>query len=132
MILLSRPNAVPVAVLIVLPVGGSLQAHFTDDDTTRDITAIAADLLVKYLLRGVGRVADDSGGNTDNVHVATISLSGGDMNEVRLATIDTRRGTIGEVPGHRFGPLLSAAIAMAVEDEIADLITDAENIANET
>lgn len=124
-ILLSTPNAAPIAVLIILPLGSRLQAHFTDDDSTRDITDISANLIVDYLLRGGQREAIP---DSDSVQIATIELNDGDMNAVRLATIDTVNGVIGEVPSYRFLPLLSAAMAMAISDEVADLIKDAENI----
>lgn len=113
-ILLSHPRPESVAVLVVLPVGARIEVRFPDDGTCRDITELAADLLVEYLLRG-----DTAPSNTDAVEVARIELTGGSLDDVRLATVDTRSATIGEVPSERLLPLLGAAIAMAVTDAIA-------------
>lgn len=113
-ILLSGPRPEGVAVLLVLPPGACIEAYFVDDDTRRDITTIAADLLVEYLLRAPGDEAAD-----DVVTVAKVELQGAENGGVRLATLDMRNGAVGEVPSERLLPLLGAAIAMAVADAVA-------------
>jgi hypothetical protein len=113
-ILLSGPRPEGVAVLLVLPPDARIEAHFVDDDTQRDITTIAADLLVEYLLRATGDETAD-----DVVTVAKVELQGAANGGVRLATLDMRNGAVGEVPSERLLPLLGAAIAMAVADAVA-------------
>jgi hypothetical protein len=113
-ILLSHPRPEAVAVLVVLPAGSRLVVHFLDDDTSRDITEIAADLLAEYLLRG-----QDAAAGPDVIEVARIELVGGTLEGVRLATIDQRSAAVGEVPSQRLLPLLGAAVAMAVADAVA-------------
>lgn len=113
-ILLSGPRPEGVAVLLVLPPDACIEAYFVDDDTRRDITAIAADLLVEYLLRATSDETSD-----DAVTVANVELRGAANGGVRLATLDMRSGSVGEVPTDRLLPLLGAAIAMAVADAVA-------------
>jgi hypothetical protein len=113
-ILLSSPRPEAVALLLVLPRESRLIARFVDDESARDITDLAADLLLEYLLRR------DSGNSTetDLVEIADIELVGGDIAQARLAMIDTMNGEIGEVPPERVLPLLGEAIAMAVTDAV--------------
>ena len=113
--LLSRPRVENVQVIVVLPVGARIEVHFHDDDSRRDVTDVAADLIVEYLLRGATETAV-----TDGVEIADIEIVGTDIPEhVRLATADTASGKIDEIPFERFLPLLSAAITMAVSDAVA-------------
>ncbi len=101
-------------MLLVLPIDARIEAYFVDDDTRRDITDIAADLLVEYLLRATTDEASD-----DVVTVANVELRGAANGGVRLATLDMRSGSVGEVPTERLLPLLGAAIAMVVADAVA-------------
>lgn len=113
--LLSRPRVENVQVIVVLPAGARIEVHFHDDDSRRDVTDVAADLIVEYLLRGATEAAV-----VDGVEVADIEIVGTDTPEhVRLATSHVVSGKIDEIPSERFLPLLSAAITMAVSDAVA-------------
>lgn len=113
MILLSTPRREGVAVLVVLPEGGRLVIRYADDASEVDITPIAADLLVSYLLWGS---ESGPGGEPAGIHLGDVELSGGDLSQVRFATIDLHSGAVGEVPCERLLPLLGAALATAVEE----------------
>jgi hypothetical protein len=117
-ILFSTPRREGVAVLVVLPEGGRLVIRYADDASEVDITPIAADLLVSFLLWGDGIVPDGEhdGVHPGNVHLGDVELHGGELSQVRFATIDLHSGTVGEVPADRLLPLLGSALATAVEE----------------
>jgi hypothetical protein len=117
-ILFSTPRREGVAVLVVLPEGGRLVIRYADDASEVDITPIAADLLVSYLLWGDELAPNDAhdGTHPGDVHLGDVELRDGELSQVRFATIDLRSGTVGEVPSERLLPLLGAALATAVEE----------------
>ena len=83
--------------------------RYADDGSEQDITSIAADLLVSYLMSaGHGESTDET------EHLCDISLRDGALAAVRLATVDLHSSLIGEVPAERLLPLLSAALTAAI------------------
>lgn len=115
MILLSSTRPEGVSTLLVLPVGARILAHFTDDDSTRDVTQQAANLITEYVLRG-GAGAETADGSS--VEVARLELAGGELTLVRMALIDLRGDVVEEIPAERLLPLLSGAIGMAISDAV--------------
>lgn len=115
MILLSSTRPEGISTLLVLPVGARILAHFPDDDSTRDVTRQAANLITEYLLRGG---AGEESGDGSSVEVARLELAGGELALVRMALIDLRGDVVEEVPAERLLPLLSGAIGMAIADAV--------------
>ena len=116
-LLLSRTRPEGIATLIVLPPGTRILAHFTDDKSTRDITAQAADLITEYILRGGDGGAADA--DSPGVEVARLELDGSAPVTARMALIDLQEDRLEEIPAERLLPLLSGAITMAVSDAVA-------------
>ncbi len=123
MILLSSTRPEGISTLLILPVGARILAHFPDDDSTRDVTRQAADLITEYILRGgpdeaSGEEPRDGSGDGSSVEVARLELAGGELALVRMALIDLRGDVVEEIPAERLLPLLSGAIGMAIADAV--------------
>ena len=108
-ILISSPRPEGVAVVVVLPQGSRLMLDFQDGESV-EISSIAADALVRYLLNP--SVHTDAG---ESKMLGDVRLDGGDIDAVRFATADLYSGAVGEVPAERLLPLLGAALGAALE-----------------
>jgi hypothetical protein len=141
-LLLSRPRPEGIAVLLVLPPGTTLQMHYLDDGTTRDITGLVVDLICEYLVRtsvgapnstgedeegttgaqaGAGTALTKNGGDdAPTESIGTLRIVG-DSVSIRLALLDATSGTLEEIPSARLLPLLGAAVSMTVADALAEI-----------
>lgn len=108
-ILLSSPRPEGVAVIISLPAGARIVLEFSEGEIV-DVSPIAADVLVRYLLSGSAeRLAQDG------VLLGDLRLENAGTAEVQFATADLFSGTVGDIPAERLLPLLAAALAAEVE-----------------